>query len=187
MPLTDTAIRKTKPEEKPIKLRDGGGLYLILRPDGARWWRLDYRRPLSGKRNTLSLGTYPDTGLAEARAERDRARKQLAAGIDPGEHRKAEQSAGAERASNSFEVISREWLAVKAHGWTESHHAKQRVRLEAHVLPWIGKKPITDVGVSDLRPLLNRMVERSHHEQAHRVMAAISSVFKYAVATERAE
>ena len=91
MPLTDTAIRKTKPEEKPIKLRDGGGLYLILRPDGARWWRLDYRRPLSGKRNTLSLGTYPDTGLAEARAERDRARKQLAAGIDPGEHRKADE------------------------------------------------------------------------------------------------
>lgn len=187
MPLTDTAIRKTKPEQKPLKLRDGGGLYLILRPDGARWWRLDYRRPVSGKRNTLSLGTYPDTGLAEARGERDRARKQLAAGIDPGQHRKAEQSAGIERAGNSFEVISREWLAVKAHGWTDSHHAKQKVRLEAHVLPWIGKKPIAEVGVSDLRPLLNRMVERSHHEQAHRVMAAISSVFKYAVATERAD
>lgn len=187
MPLTDTAIRKMKPEQKPLKLRDGGGLYLILRPDGARWWRLDYRRPVTGKRNTLSLGTYPDTGLAEARAGRDQARKQLAAGIDPGELRKAEQSAGVERAGNSFEVIAREWLAIKAHGWTESHHAKQRARLEGHVFPWIGKKPISEVGVSDLRPLLNRMVERSHHEQAHRVMAAISSAFKYAIATERAE
>lgn len=187
MPLTDTAIRKTKPEQKPLKLRDGGGLYLILRPDGARWWRLDYRRPVTGKRNTLSLGTYPDTGLAEARAGRDQARKQLAAGIDPGQLRKAEQSAGAERAANSLEVIAREWLAIKAHGWTDSHHAKQRVRLEGHVFPWIGKRPISEVGVSDIRPLLNRMVERGHHEQAHRVMAAISSVFKYAIATERTE
>jgi integrase len=187
MPLTDTAIRKTKPEQKPLKLRDGGGLYLILRPDGARWWRLDYRRPVSGKRNTLSLGTYPATSLAEARTERDLARKQLSKGIDPGEHRKAEQSAGIERAANSFEVIAREWLVIKAHGWTNSHHGKQQMRLEGHVFPWIGKKPIAEVGVADLRPLLARMVERSHHEQAHRVMAAISSVFKFAVATERAE
>ena len=140
-------------------MRDGGGLYLILRPDGARWWRPDYRCPLSGKLNTLSPGTYPDTGLAGARAERDRTRKQFAAGIDPGEHRKAAQTAGAERAGNSLEVMAREWLAVKAHGWTESHHAKQRVRLEAHGFPWVGKKPTSDVGVSDLRPLPNRMVE----------------------------
>ena len=64
MPLTDTAIRKAKPPTKPLKMADGGGLYLLLRPDGARWWRWDYRRPVTGKRNTLSLGTYPDTGLA---------------------------------------------------------------------------------------------------------------------------
>ena len=82
MPLTDTAIRKAKPAAKPLQMADGGGLYLLLRPDGARWWRWDYRRPVTGKRNTLSLGTYPDVGLADARARRDGARKQIAAGID---------------------------------------------------------------------------------------------------------
>ena len=79
MPLTDTAIRKAKPSDKPVKLTDGQGLYLLLRPDGARWWRWDYRRPVTGRRNTLSLGTYPDTGLADARAKRDEARRLLAA------------------------------------------------------------------------------------------------------------
>ena len=112
MALTDVAIRKAKVCAKPAKMADGGGLYLLLRPDGGKWWRWDYRRPVTGKRNTLSLGTYPDVGLADARARRDGARKQIAAGIDPGEHRKAEKSAGKERAANSFEVIAREWLGT---------------------------------------------------------------------------
>ena len=85
MSLTDTGIRKTKPSDKQQKLTDGGGLYLLLKPDGARWWRWDYRRPVTGKRNTLSLGTDPATGLADARAKRDEARRLLAAGADPGE------------------------------------------------------------------------------------------------------
>src|SRR3546814_5475252 len=73
--LTDTAIRRAKPEDKPQKLRDGGGLYLLMRPDGARWWRMDYRRPVTGKRNTISLGTYPVVGLAEAREKHQAAKK----------------------------------------------------------------------------------------------------------------
>ncbi|EDZ9125908.1 DUF4102 domain-containing protein, partial [Salmonella enterica subsp. enterica serovar Typhimurium] len=93
MPLTDTAIRKTKPSASVQKLRDGGGLYLLLRPDGAKWWRWDYRRPVTGKRNTLSLGTYPDVSLAVARERHVAARKLLAGGIDPGEHRKAQKKA----------------------------------------------------------------------------------------------
>ena len=97
MSLTDTAIRKAKPAGKPIKLTDAGGLYLLLQPNGARWWRWDYHRPITGKRNTLSLGTYPDTGLADAREKREAARKQLAAGIDPGENRKATKTAGVDR------------------------------------------------------------------------------------------
>ncbi len=185
--LTDTAIRKAKPGSAPIKMRDGGGLYLLLQPDGARWWRWDYRRPVTGKRNTLSLGVYPDTGLADARRRQAEARKLLAAGIDPGENRKAIKSAGAEQAANSFEVIAGEWLATRKAGWTDSHHAKQVARLENHAFPWIGKKPIAEVGVADLRPLLDKMAKAEHNEQAHRVMAAISSVFKYAIATERAE
>lgn len=187
MPLTDTAIRKAKPAEKPYKLRDGGGLYLILRPDGARWWRLDYRRPVTAKRNTLSLGTYPTVGLAAARSERDAARRHLKAGVDPGENRKAQAAAGYERASNSFEVLAREWLQLKAPGWSDGHFKKQQSRLESHVFPWVGRRPVAEVSVSDLRGVLDRIVKAGYGEQAHRVMAAVSGVFKYAIATERSE
>lgn len=186
-PLTDTAIRSKKPVAKPSKLRDGNGLYVLINPDGSRWWRLDYRRPITGKRNTLSLGTYPEIGLAAARARREEARRQLASGIDPGHLRKSAKAAGVERAGNSLEAIAREWLSVKAHGWTDSHLAKQQSRLENHVFPWVGKTPIAEISVADVRPLLKRCVDSGHHEQAHRVMAALSSVFKFAIATERAE
>jgi len=90
--LTDATIRKTKPSGTDLKLRDGHGLYLLLRPNGARWWRWDYRRPVTAKRNTLSLGTYPDVSLAEARERHAAARKLLAAGVDPGENRKASKA-----------------------------------------------------------------------------------------------
>jgi hypothetical protein len=139
MPLTDALIRKAKPADKPAKLADGGGLYLLLKPDGARWWRWDYRRPVTGKRNTLSLGTYPDTGLADAREKREAARKLLAAGVDPGEHRKAEKAAGVSRAANSFEVIAREWLGKR--DWVESYSSKVLGWMENDVFPWIGGRP----------------------------------------------
>lgn len=122
MPLTDTAIRNAK-------LTDGQGLYLLLRPDGARWWRWDYRRPATSRRNTLSLGTYPDTGLADARSKRDEARRLLAAGADPGEQRKAAKASGQERAANSFEIVSREWLEKQSAVWVPAHSTKILLRL----------------------------------------------------------
>jgi Integrase len=184
MPLTDIAIRNAKSASKPLKLTDGGGLYLLLNPGGSRWWRLDYR--FAGKRKTLSMGTYPDTGLKDARERRDAARKLLASGVDPGEHRKAEKAAGVDRAGNSFEVIAREWLALKQPEWTTSQYDKEKGRLENHAFPWIGTLPVAEVGVADIRPLLTRLVKRGHIEQAHRLRHQLSRVFRYAVATERA-
>jgi hypothetical protein len=157
MALSDVAIRKAKPGAKQAKLTDGGGLYLLLRPDGGRRWRLDYRRPITGKRNTLSLGTYPDVGLADARARRDEARKQLVAGIDPGEHRKAEKAVGRDQAANSFEVVSREWLAVRKPEWTDKNYEKEERRLENHAFPYIGGRPVASLGVADIRPLIERL------------------------------
>jgi integrase len=184
MPLTDASIRTKKPGSKPIKMADGGGLYLLMNPNGSRWWRLDYR--FGGKRKTLSMGVYPDTGLADARAKRDSARKLLAAGSDPGLQRKAAKMIGEERAANSFEVVAREWLAVKAHEWTVRQHDKERDRLQNHAFPWIGKLPVTEIGVAEIRPLLDRIAKRGHLEQAHRLRFQLSRVFQFAVATERA-
>lgn len=186
MPLSDAAVRKTVPAAKPIKLVDTGGLYLLLMPNGARWWRWDYRRPLTGQRNTLSLGTYPDTGLADAREKHHAARKLLARGIDPGEHRKATKAARRLAVANSFEVIAREWLMVRKPAWTAKQHDKEQRRLENHAFPWIGKLPITDIGVAEIRPLLQRIAKRGHLEQAHRLRFQLSRIFKYAIAAEYA-
>ena len=187
MPLTDAALRKAKPTAKPFKLSDGGGLYVIVRPDGARWWRMDYRRPITGKRNTMAFGTYPDVGLADARAKRDNARKLLAADTDPGAQRDAVRKAGRERATNSFEVVAREWLEVKAHEWTTRQHDKELARLEKHAFPWVGGKPAAELGVADNRPLLERVKQAGHLEQARRLRFQLSRIFQFAVATERAE
>ena len=185
MSLSDTAIRKSKPADKPQKLRDGGGLYLLLRPDGARWWRWDYRRPITGKRNTLSLGTYPDTGLADARQRRDSARKLLAAGVDPGEHRKAEKAAGAERAANSFEVVAREWLGKR--DWVASYSVKVTAWMENDVFPWIGGRPVAELSAPEFLSVARRIEGRGAIESAHRILQNCGQVMRYAIATGRAE
>ncbi|WP_043804346.1 tyrosine-type recombinase/integrase [Arenimonas malthae] len=185
MPLTDAAIRAAKPRAKPFKLSDSGGLYLEIAPSGGKWWRYKYR--LAGREKRLSLGTYPDTSLADARDRHAQARKLVAQGIDPSAHRKAEKAANVERVANSFEVVAREWLAVKRHEWTEKQHAKEQARLEKHAFPFIGREPVGSLGVRDIRPLIERPAKAGHLEQAHRLRYQLSRVFQFAVATERAE
>jgi len=105
MPLTDAAIRNVRPRSKSFELADERGLYLEVAPSGGIWWRLKYR--FGGKEKRISLGVYPDVGLKDARDRRDEARKQIAAGIDPGEVRKAQKEALSESSANSFEVVAR--------------------------------------------------------------------------------
>ncbi|MGH8544196.1 MAG: tyrosine-type recombinase/integrase [Gammaproteobacteria bacterium] len=181
MPLTDTAIRNAKPGEKPVKLFDGGGLYLLVNPNGSRWWRFDYR--FAGKRRTLSMGVYPAVGLKQARDKRDAARKQLAAGIDPGLARKAERSADAD----SFEPVAREWHAKRAPGWAPGHAEKVLGRLERDVFPWLGSRPVSEVKAPELLAVLRRIETRGALELAHRAHQICGQVFRYAVATGRAE
>jgi len=119
MPLTETAVRNAKPQEKPAKLYDGRGLYLEVSPAGGKWWRLKYR--FDGKEKRLSLGIYPDVSLKDARNRRDAARKLLADGTDPSENRKAQKSARAGQAANSFEVVTREWFAKYSTAWAKDH------------------------------------------------------------------
>lgn len=183
MPLTDVAIRKAKPADKPRRLADGGGLYLEVSPAGGKLWRWKYR--YGGKEKRLALGTYPDTGLAEARQRHAEARKLLAAGIDPGEQRKAERAAGAERAANSFEVVAREWLGRQA--WVPGYLDKVAAWMANDVFPYIGARPVAEVTAPEFLRVARRVEERGAVESAHRIMQNCGKIMRYAIATGRAD
>jgi len=185
MTLTATAIRNARATGKPLKLFDGGGLYLLVNPNGSRWWRFKYRR--LGKEKLLSFGTFPDISLKDARERRDDARKQLAAGIDPGEHRKARKAALAELGENSFAVVAREWFAKYSPSWAAGHSDKIIRRLERDIFPWLGGRPIAEIKAPELLATLRRIESRGAIETAHRAQQNCSQVFRYAVATGRAE
>jgi integrase len=183
MPLTDVAIRSAKPQTKPFKLFDSGGLHLIVTAAGSKWWRWKYR--FSGKEKGLSFGVYPDVSLKAAREKRDSARQQLANGIDPGEARKAEKIAQA--GAESFEAIAREWHAKFSASWEPSHGERILRRLENDVFPWLGRRPITEIKAPELLAVLRRIESRGALETTHRAMQNCGQVFRYAVATGRAE
>ena len=185
MPLTDLAIRSAKPDDKPIKLFDGGGLFLLLTPAGQRYWRLKYR--VAGKEKLLALGVYPDVSLAAARKKRDEAREKLVAGVDPGEVKKAEKRTQRLNAENSFEAIAREWHAKYSPTWSEGHGERILRRLEIDAFPWIGGKPVGDLAPPDVLDVLRRVEKRGALETAHRLRANISQACRYAVATGRAQ
>ena len=185
MPLSDAAIRKAKPADKTQRLFDGGGLYLEITPAGGKLWRQKYR--FGGKEKRLAHGTYPEVSLAEARDRRDNARRLLAAGTDPGEHRKAEKQAGEDRATNSFEAVAREWFGKFAPNWAASHAGKIMGRLENDLFPWIGSRPVAEIKAPELLRCLRRIESRGALETAHRVLQNAGQVFRYAIATGRAD
>ncbi len=185
MPLTDTAIRNAKPGEKTVKLFDERGLYLEVSPAGGKWWRLKYR--FDGKEKRLSLGVYPDVSLRDARERRDAARKLLADGTDPSENRKAQKSARADRAANSFEVVAREWYSKYSATWDKDHGNRILRRFERDIFPWIGGRPVAEVTAPELLTVVRRIEDRGALETAHRALGNCGQVFRYAVATGRAE
>lgn len=184
MALTDTAIRNAKPGAKPIKLFDSLGLFLLIAPAGGKWWRLKYR--FGGKEKLLSLGTYPEVSLKQARVKRDTARSQLANGIDPGEHRKAAKASQADSHVDSFEIVAREWFGKFAPNWAASHADKIIRRLERDVFPWLGKKPVGGITAPELLQAMRRIESRGAVETAHRALQNCSQIFRYAIATGRA-
>ncbi len=185
MPLTNITIRNAKPAAKPTKLFDGGGLYLEISPAGGKWWRLKYR--IDGKEKRLSLGVYPEVSLKDARDRRDEARKLLANGVDPSENRKAKKAAKVNQIANSFEIIAREWLAKYSATWTENHTTRTMRRLERDVFPWIGTTPIANITAPILLSIMQRVEKRGALETAHRTLSNCGQIFRYAIATGRAE
>ena len=185
MSLTDTAIRNAKPRAKPAKMFDERGLFLMVTPAGGKWWRLKYR--FDAKEKLLSLGVYPDVGLKDARERRDAARKLLAGGIDPGENRKAMKTARTDRAANSFEVVAREWFGKYSATWAATHSDRIIRRFERDVFPWIGARPIAEVNAPELLAAVRRIENRGALETAHRALGNCGQVFRYGIATGRAE
>jgi integrase len=184
MPLTDTAIRNTRPE-KPKKLFDGGGLFLLAKPNGSRLWRLKYR--FGGKEKQLSLGSYPEVSLKKARDRRDKAREELADGLDPSQIRKTKKIISEQQAANSFEVVAREWLKKFSNRWSESYTLHTQQRLEKNVFPWLGTRPVHEISSPELLRLLRRLENRGIIDTAHRVKQNCGQIFRYAVATGRAD
>jgi integrase len=184
MPLTDAKIRNLKPARKQFKLSDSEGLLLIVAPSGGKWWRLRYR--FDGKEKMLSLGTYPRVSLAQAREKRNEARKQISSGIDPSQARQA-LKASRQQGKNTFETLSREWHLRFESTWTPKHAKTIIRRLEANVFPWIGKRSIADITPPELLTVLRRVEARGALHSAHRIRIICGQVFRYAVATGRAE
>ncbi|NUY03547.1 tyrosine-type recombinase/integrase [Paraburkholderia youngii] len=184
MALTDLAVRNAKPTGKLYRLFDERGMYLEVSATGGKWWRFKYR--FGGKEKRLSLGVYPDIGLKDARERRDDARKLVAKGVDPGEHKKAVKAATLDRTANSFEVVAREWFAGQEPSWAESHADKIIQRLEKDVFPWLGKRPVCEITAPEVLTLIRRIQERGARDTAHRAMQNCGQVFRYAVATGRA-
>jgi hypothetical protein len=185
MPLTDISIRSAKPIGKPFKMFDERGLFLLVSPAGGKWWRMNYRS--DGKQKTLSMGVYPDVSLKDARDRRDEARKLIAKGIDPGAHRKAAKSARVERAANSFEVVAREWFAKYSATWAEDHADRIIRRFARDIFPSIGGQPIAEITAPQLLAVVRKIEARGALETAHRALGNCGQVFRYAVATGRAE
>jgi len=179
--LTDILIRKTKTPSRPTKLMDERGLYLLFAPSGGRWWRFRYR--FAGKEKLLSLGTYPDVSLRDAREARDDARKLLAKGFDPSTARRQEKRTKAEAGANTFESVTRAWLQNVKPKWSPVYHGDTLKRFEAYVFPGIGRRPIGEVTAPELLVLLRKIETRGTVETAHKVARACGQAFRYGIAS----
>jgi integrase len=183
MPLTDTTVRNAKATVAPRKLADEKGLYLLVNPSGSKLWRMKYR--FAKKENVLSFGGYPEVSLKDAREARDEARALLSKGIDPSAHKKANMAARSLAAENSFELVAREWFAKFSPQWKDNHSSKIIERLEKDIFPWLGTRPINEVGAQELLAALRRIESRGAIETAHRARQNCGQVFRYGIATGR--
>jgi integrase len=185
MSLTPIAIRNAKPREKPYKLTDGEGMYLLINADGSRYWRLKYR--FAGKEKTLALGVFPAVSLLEARQKRDAERRLLRDGFDPGEERKIRKRQNEHRHANTFRAVADEWMTKQRSRWTEGHSANVRRSIELDLYPHIGARPIAALDPPELLAVLRKIESRGAHELRERVQQRASMIFRYAIATGRCQ
>lgn len=185
MALTDATIRNAKPDERAYKLADGGGLYLLVNPNGSRLWRLKYR--FAGSEKLLALGAYPAVTLAKARTKRDEAKGLLADGIDPNEAKKEIQREIVAESVNTFGTIADEWVAKLTREGRAERTLQKTGWLLTFARPKLGTRPIRQITAAEILEVLRTVEIRGRHESARRLRSTIGGVFRYAIATARAE
>ena len=185
MSLSDAKVRNAKPGAKPYKISDGEGLFLLIAATGSKYWRLKYF--FAGKEKLLALGVYPEVSLGDARERRGQARKILASGNDPGEMKKEVKRLAVLKSENAFEMIAREWFDQRKHEWADKSAKSFLKRLEMHILPRLGQRPIADITAPEILSMLRLVEGRGALDTAQRVMQMCGQIFMYAIATGRAE
>ena len=183
MKLTDTACRTAKTKDKPYKKADGGGLFLLIKPDGSKYWRMKYR--FMGKEKLLAFGTYPLTSLADAREQRETAKKLLAGGIDPAKSKKEEKRKTIRNAQNTFKAVALEWHENQKDRWSQDHSHNVLHRLETDIFPHIGGEPIASIEAPDLLDALRKIEKRGALDIAKRSRQICGQVFRYGIQTGR--
>ncbi len=185
MSLSDAKVRNAKPRKKPYKIADGEGLFLVVMPTGSKYWRLRYF--FAGKERLLALGVYPEITLTDARDRRARARKLVAQGTDPGEAKKEVKRQSLLRSASAFETLAREWYQKRTHEWSHRSAKTTLARLEQHILPKLGSRPIADITPPEVLAMARVVEANGALETARRVMQICGQIFMYAIATGRAE
>jgi len=179
MLLTDIKIQKAKPKDKPYKLKDGDGLFIVIHPNGGKYWRFRYF--FAGKEKMLALGTYPEISLVDAREKRLAARKLVAAGTDPSAKKKEDKRIAIFQTNNTFKAIAADWHGRNKTQWTPEHAERLWRRLELYAFPDIGNLPIGSIKTPDLILLLRKQEKRKILDTAHRLAQVLNVVFRYAV------
>ncbi len=185
MSLTDIKCKAAQPKTKSYKLSDEKGLYLEITPSGSKYWRLKFR--FAGKEKKLAFGVYPEVSLKEARDKREVARKQLQEGLDPSHEKKLSKLTSSINSQNTFEAIAREWHKKKSGNLTTRHSDYVIRRLEADIFPFIGFRPINKITAPELLSTIQKIEKRGAIDIAHRALQTSSQIFRYAIATGRAE
>ncbi len=185
MKLSDIAVRTAKPRSKAYKLADGAGMYLLVKPDGKRYWRMDYR--FHSKRKTLALGVYPGVSLKDAREKRGAAKRQMAGGNDPGHVRKIEKLAGAASAENTFRFVAEELIAKMAREERAEVTIEKTKWIFEFAYPYFGDLPIAEITAPEILVALKSVEARGKYETARRLCSKVGQVFRLAIATGRAE
>ncbi len=185
MKLNARQVETAKPKEKPYKLSDGGGLYLLVNPNGSRYWRLKYR--VGGKEKLLSVGVYPDVTLSDARSKRENAKRVLAAGGDPGQEKQAEKQARVLAVQNSFESVAIEWHEYKTPNWSPGYADDILEYLTKDIFPFIGKRAINEIKPAEMLAVLRKMEQRGVLDKLKKTRQACRQIFTHAVITGRAE